>query len=182
MSFFSRLASFGGRLVGGIVRGQDPISAAISASHPGQYASVTGTTQGGYQPVGGQIFQEGFPALPGVGALSRLPSIARGAGRVVGGAARGVGALARQYPRTAAMSRAVAEALGYTIVGGWILDQAGNVFGRVKKRRINPLNHRALMRACRRIKSSKKILKKVERVCGTSSPRRSAPARRGRKC
>jgi len=127
-----------------------------------------------------------LPALPAVvaGGIRALPALGRiipGAGAVAGAAA---GAIARRVTKQGftAMSKKAAKAAGYFVVGQWIYDQAGNLIAQAPARRMNPLNHRALSRACRRIKSAKRILKKVERITGGSTKRACAPRRVARKC
>lgn len=186
MSFFSRLVKFGGRTLKGIGTGMDPISAALNATHPAALKTLDTVSrtipswqgQSG-QAVGQNMQIAGLPMiLPGAGA------IARGAGAVIArGAARGAGAMVRGMTKQgfARFSKSAARLAGYTIIGQWIYDQAGNLVGQAPARRMNPLNHRALSRACRRIKSAKKILKKVERLTGGTHQRRACAPKRARK-
>lgn len=119
-----------------------------------------------------------LPSLPAItGAVTRaLP----GAGRVIGSAMRAGGSLLRRYP----------TAVG--VVGGFLVDAAGQLitdaFGRPvrrKRRRINPLNVKALKRSVRRIKASRKILHQVEQALPKQRTHKAscAPAfTRRRKC
>lgn len=78
-------------------------------------------------------------ALPGAGAVVRSLPALRTAGKVAG-----------------------AAATGYAVY-----DAAGNLIGTRKKgRRINPMNYKALKRAAKRIKASKKLVKLIESVSG----------------
>jgi hypothetical protein len=124
-------------------------------------------------------------------ALPNLPAVIPGAGRIVSTVGRvgGVGAVvgaargaAARYPGVVKWTKRAAEAAGYYVIGRQILDSSGMLVGQTAVRRINPLNHRALSRACRRIKSAKKILKKVERITGGSARRTSCAPKRARKC
>jgi len=76
------------------------------------------------------------------------------------------------------VSRRAAEAAGWILVGKYYYDQAGMLMGTKVSRRLNPLNHRALRRAIRRVKSARKICNMVEKIAG---PRRRPPPRRGAK-
>lgn len=77
------------------------------------------------------------------------------------------------------VGRAAAAAAGWIAVGSYFLDASGNVVGVRTSRRMNPLNHRALRRAIRRVKGATKICREVERITG-SRTRRASSSRRGR--
>lgn len=111
-------------------------------------------------------------SLPGLG---RVGGAVAGAGRAVGRAMSG--ATGRQVMR---WSKRAAEAAGYIVTGSYILDAAGNMVGTVKRRQMNPLNHRALKRAARRVQASRKLLKQIEKLAGVSH-RRAAPCAPKRK-
>lgn len=104
-------------------------------------------------------------AMPGSGAVvSALGSAARAVAPYAGTAAR----LLQRYPTAAG------------IIGGFLVDAAGqwilSPHGKrvsVKRRRINPLNVRALNRAIRRVHSAKKICSRVDKLVGHH--RRRAP-------
>lgn len=109
--------------------------------------------------------------LPALGGIARtlptvLPRVLPGVGAAVG---RGVSTVARGGIRR--WSKAAAKAAGYTIVGQAIYDAAGNLIGHTSRRRINPLNHRALSRAITRVCSAKKIVKKIEKLTGGTKRR-----------
>lgn len=77
------------------------------------------------------------------------------------------------------ISRTAASAAGYILIGKYYYDQAGMLVGVKTTRRLNPLNHRALRRAIRRVKSARKICNQVEKIAG---PRRRAPPRKEARC
>jgi len=112
------------------------------------------------------------PMLPGpIGAVARVV----GVGSVVAGATGSAGALTKALPSIRALpgvGRAVAriggrvaKGVGAAATGYAIYDAAGNFLGNKKKhRRINPLNHRALSRALRRIEKVKHAMKRVSAI------------------
>lgn len=115
------------------------------------------------------------------GGLMQLPNLARqgiAAGRALVRAVPGAG-------RAGRIVRGVATAGGVAATGALLFDEFGNVVGtRRKTRRINPMNVKAMRRACRRLKAGKKICKAIDKACGTRRPARAcAPAfTRRRKC
>lgn len=135
MSLFKKLKKVV-RGVGKAVIGATPIGRAVKAA----------TSVGGIGAAASML-----PALP-----AALPTI----GRVgVGVASRVGGAITR-----AAGSRA-GRAIGAAATGVAIYDAAGNLLGYQKKRRrINPMNWRALNRALRRVEKAKKAAKRINAV------------------
>ena len=121
----------------------------------------------------------GMPSFggPPMSRASMLPAIT-GIARAIGpGAIAGAVRLGRRGLQI--ISKNKAKALGYIITGGLVYDAAGNLMGETSTRRMNPLNHRALNRAIRRVCGAKKISKKIEKLTGTGTRRaRCAPARR----
>lgn len=111
--------------------------------------------------------------MPGVGSGVASTAV-RLAGRAVGTA---VGAV-----RSGKVSKALARAMGWVVVGSVAYDMAGNIMGTVTKRRMNPLNHRALNRAIRRVCGAKKISKKIEKLTGGGGRRKVACAPRAKRC
>lgn len=120
--------------------------------------------------------------LPGMAlrALPTIPQLGTMAGRVVGGSLR---ALKRNLPT---LRRDVVIASGFTILSGIVFDQSGNPVGKVRRRRrINPLNYRAAMRASRRLCAVQDLCAQIMRALPsrpTRQPRRSARFRRRKKC
>lgn len=84
-----------------------------------------------------------LPALPGIGRVAT-------AGGAVGGM---VGVARRTVGKIGTVGGAVAT-------GAVLYDQFGNAVTK-RRRSINPLNHRALKRAIRRIEKSKSIMKRL---------------------
>lgn len=136
-----------------------------------------------------------LPAIPAVsnaiGVAMSIPRIARSIPGVAGAAGRVIRGTVSRMPaggtgRIAKWSKRAAAAAGYLTVGSLIYDQAGNIIGQAKRRRMNPLNHRALTRAVRRVKGATKICREVEKLTGSRrsrAPRAAAycpPTRRGR--
>lgn len=135
-------------------------------------ASIFGGITAGARVLGGAV-KAGLPALrslPGAGAVTGVASAA--------------GGLIRKFPRSAKALRD----LGLVAAGGFVFDAAGNLVGRrAPARRINPLNHRAAMRAARRIKAVHRVCKQIESCLPRRAASRScAPAfvsgRKRRKC
>lgn len=102
-------------------------------------------------------------AMPGIGFGGVAMSLgaagaARAAGRVAGAAIGRAGGLPR-------IGREVAKAVGFGVVGDLLLDNSGQPIARVKKRRrINPLNTKALNRAISRVCAAKKICDRVDKI------------------
>jgi len=90
-------------------------------------------------------------AMPRI--MGGLPTVLPGAGAIIGGVAGRIG--------MGKIGRAVVGGA----VGAAIFDQAGNLIGYGKKRRrINPLNYRALKRALRRVEGAHNAMKRVGRI------------------
>lgn len=107
--------------------------------------------KGAAAAAGGMGIVAGLPAIGGAVART-LPGIGR-VGSAVGGAVTRV-----------AGSR-VGRAVGAAAAGVAIYDAAGNLLGYQKKRRrINPMNWRALNRALRRVEKAKKAAKRINAV------------------
>lgn len=168
-----------GRVVGRVARVlPGPVGAAARtiATVGGAVGAARATVRGARTPttmsampggIGGAL--PALPSLPGAGPAAR-------AGAVIAG-----GRALMRNPTVQRWSRRAARAAGYAVAGSLIYDAAGNIIGQAKSRRMNPLNHRALKRAIRRVKSAKKICNEVEKIAG--GRRRSSPAfvgRRGR--
>lgn len=116
----------------------------------------------------------GLPVIARAGraVLPQLQRVIPGAGRV-GAAAGGLVRGARALAGNKWSKRAIAAA-GYYQIGQLVYDTAGNLVGQVGRRRMNPLNHRALRRAISRVKSARKICRTVEKLSG-GGRRRAAP-------
>lgn len=122
--------------------------------------------------------------------LGALPTLGRAAGAVIPAAGRavvGAGRVAagtvRRFLNTPGgkwTKKGLRDA-GLIAVGGLVYDAAGNLLGTVQRRRMNPLNARALRRSIRRVKSARGICQDIERML---PKKRSAPscAPRKRKC
>jgi len=155
-----------------------PLAAAIPGPVgviAGAAGSILAAKQAAVQPMG---MVGTLPALGGVvrALPTALPRVLPG----IGAATRTIGgAVARGGIRK--WSKAAAKAAGYTIVGQAIYDAAGNLIGHTSRRRINPLNHRALSRAITRVCSAKKIVKKIEKLTG-GTKRRVSCATKGKRC
>ena len=105
-----------------------------------------------------------------LGTLRAIPGMARQAFAPV---AR----LAGRFPQVAKWTKRAAAAAGYIVIGGLVYDAAGNLMGKAASRRMNPLNHRALSRAIRRVKGAKRICRKVESITGSRARRASRSGR-----
>lgn len=111
----------------------------------------------------GAIGRAASGALGGISTaaltLPALPAVV-GAGGAIVRSLPGVGAAAGRVLRSP-VGRAVAGGAA----GAAIFDAAGNLIGfKKKKRRINPLNHKALTRALRRVERAKKTCSRVNRI------------------
>lgn len=107
----------------------------------------------------------GLPALGGIAART-LPAVGRAVGTGVAFARRLLNTPGGKWTR-----KAIRDA-GLVVTGGLVFDAAGNLMGSVARRRMNPLNARALRRAIRRVKSARGICRDVESML----PRRKAAA------
>jgi len=104
--------------------------------------------------------QAGIRSLRGTTSMSMmprvmggLPAVLPGAGAILGGVAGRIG------------MRGIARTVAGGAVGAAIFDAAGNLIGYGKKRRrINPLNYRALKRALRRVEGAHNAMKRVGRI------------------
>lgn len=114
----------------------------------------------------GKIAKKVAPMIPGpIGTVAR----AVGVGGVVAGAAKALPALPKMLPavvRSApGIGKTVVRTVGTAATGAAIYDAAGNLIGtRRRRRRINPLNHRALNRALKRVEKAKKAMKRVNAI------------------
>lgn len=125
---------------------------ALNATPAGRVLGVVGGAA--RTAAGGGLVAAALPALPAIGgAVARtLPGIGRVATGVGGAVTRAAG------------SR-VGRAVGAAATGVAIYDAAGNLLGYQKKRRrINPMNWRALNRALRRVEKAKKAAKRINAV------------------
>jgi hypothetical protein len=124
---------------------------AVKATPAGR---VLGALRGVTAAGGGIAAASMLPALPAIGgAVARsLPGIGRVGGAVAGAAGR-------------VIRSPVGRAVGAAATGVAIYDAAGNMLGYQKKRRrINPMNWRALNRALRRVEKAKKAAKRINAV------------------
>jgi len=173
MSLWKKVIRGAGRGLANLTLGENITTAVAGPPGPNRQASQQALPPVGAwstKPPRGQTAQlMGFPVLPGVGA------ILRGAGGAIVGA--GGRAVARGLTRRGLQrwSRTAARNAGYIILGGLVYDLAGNLLGEVPRRRMNPLNHRALSRAIRRVCAAKSICMKVTKITGL-------PAKRKRVC
>lgn len=151
-----------------------PLAGAALGVVGGAFGGPAGAAIG--SRIGGVIAQRGhgrsvpFPKVQGIAALPVLA----GAARILPGLGR-IGSTIGRVARTPAARRVgrVAGAIGTVVSGGLILDAlTGEVVGRHRSRRINPMNVRAMRRAIRRIKGGRKIAQEIERML----PKRRARA------
>lgn len=128
-----------------------PVGAAARGLQAGITAvgaiGVVKAARGGVQALRGSSMS----AMPRI--MGGLPTVLPGAGAIIGGVAGRIG--------MGKIGRAVVGGA----VGAAIFDQAGNLIGYGKKRRrINPLNYRALKRALRRVEGAHNAMKRVGRI------------------
>lgn len=138
--------------------------------------------RGGVATAVQKISIPGLPGSPGsqmgggMSMLPALPTIVRGVGAALPAIRQVGGAVARvaRSPTVRKWSRRAAAAANLVVIGSLVYDAAGNIVGQVGRRRMNPLNARALRRAISRVKSAKNICQQVERITG--GRRRRAPS------
>lgn len=105
----------------------------------------------------------GTTVAAGVGAVKAVKAgtqLARATSQVIPGVGRAVasGSVRRIGGR-------VLAAAGTVATGAAIYDAAGNLIGnRKRSRRINPMNHKAAMRAVRRIEKAKKFMSRLGHI------------------
>lgn len=184
MSLLSKLAKKAGKALKKIA----PIAAPLIG---GPVGTILGGIAGGRGGGGGvaappTMNMGMFPALPPIAATigRSLPAVIPRVLPGLGTAARAGGAVARvaRSPAVKKWGRRAINAAGWYTVGSAVFDAAGNYMGQVGRRRMNPLNHRALRRAISRVKSAKKICAQVERIAGPRRARAAPCPPRGRKC
>lgn len=143
-----------------------PLAGAALGVVGGAFGGPAGAAIG--SRIGGVIAQRGrgrsvpFPAVQGIAALPVLA----GAARILPGLGR-IGSTIGRVARTPAARRVgrVAGAIGTVVSGGLILDAlTGEVVGRRRSKRINPMNVKAMRRAIRRVKGGRKIAQEIERM------------------
>jgi len=126
---------------------------------------------GGYRPA---------MTLPGMAlrALPTIPQLGAMAGRYTGQA---LSVLKRSLPT---LKRDLAIASGFSVVGSLIYDQAGNLVGKTRRRRrINPLNYRAAMRAASRLCKVQDLTARIQQALPVaSSPKKRFRKRRRKTC
>lgn len=168
-----------------------PLAGAALGVVGGAFGGPAGAAIG--SRIGGVIAQRGrgrsvpFPRTQGMG-IAALPVLA-GAARILPGLGR-IGSTIGRVARTPAARRVgrVAGAIGTVVSGGLILDAlTGEVVGRRRSKRINPMNVKAMRRAIRRVKGGRKICNEIERMLPKRRSSAAAPcppqfARRRRKC
>src|SRR5262245_53858882 len=79
--------------------------------------------------------------------------------------------------------RALAKRSGLIISRGFAFTPQGALVGRVRRRRrLNPLNYRAALRAAARLYQVKDMTARIEKAIGGTRPRRARRARRKKSC
>lgn len=123
----------------------------------------------------GKVVKTVAPFVPGpIGmAAKAIGAVSAGAGIVKAGSKAlpairslpGIGSVRAALPAVRKYGGAAVGAAGAAATGVAIYDAAGNYLGNRKRgRRINPLNHRALTRALRRIEKVKHSMKRVNAI------------------
>ena len=117
----------------------------------------------------GKIVGKAAGFIPGpIGAVAKIGTAVVGAGAASKALTKGLPAV-RSLPGVGTIAKSVPKIGGKVLMGAGtaaagvaVYDAVGNYMGQRKKgRRINPLNHRALKRAIRRIERSKGIMKRI---------------------
>lgn len=80
------------------------------------------------------------------------------------------------------LNKSIAIASGYVVAAGLVYDQAGNLVGKVRRRRrINPLNYRAAMRAASRLCKVHDLTARISQALPAAGSARAPRRRRRRK-
>lgn len=123
------------------------------------------------------------PMLP---AMAMLPQIGQMLPKLapmlpaIGSAVGAVSAAAKKL--LPVLNKNIALASGYTIVAGLVYTAAGQLVGRVRRRRrINPLNYRAAMRAASRLCKVHDLTARINQALPSTSTARAPRRRRRRK-
>jgi len=99
--------------------------------------------------------------------VQALPKVAP----MIGGAVAGVSAAVKAA--LPLLNRAIATASGYIVAGGLVYTAAGQLVGKVRRRRrMNPLNYRAAKRAARRLCAVKDLCGAIEKAIPARPARR----------
>lgn len=118
-------------------------------------------------------------AIPGpVGTLAKLGAVAGvGAGAVKVSASKALAVIPGKG--LSATTKALGAGVAGSVAGGALYDAAGNYLGeRPRRRRMNPMNHRAAKRAIRRVKAVRKILMNIEKQLPKAKARSCPPSAR----
>jgi len=133
-----------------LLRGAGKIVGKAASFIPGPIGTVAKVATG----VAGGLSAARKMAGPALPAIRSLP----GAG-AVGGAVR--------------IGKTVGKVAGTAATGAILYDAAGNIIGQRKRsKRINPLNHRALNRALRRVCSAKNLADRLNAIDIKAKPKR----------
>lgn len=122
--------------------------------------TLTGITGGLTKPVSAILSPKGVPMSLAASTLPALPRVAA-ASTAIATVGRG---LVRRYGKKAM------AALNLFAVGSIVYDAAtGQAVGTRYTRKINPLNHKELRFAIRRVKASARVGRQIEKVLGKGS-------------
>ena len=115
--------------------------------------------------------------LPMIGQM--LPKIAP----MIGSAMTAVGALTAAAKKALpVLNKSIAVASGYIVAAGLVYTAAGQLVGRVRRRRrINPLNYRAAMRAASRLCKVHDLTARISQALPSAGTARAPRRRRKRK-
>jgi hypothetical protein len=119
-----------------------PSMAYVQSTGPARPGIGMGMNQGGFFPAVLPAIRAGLPAVVGAGRAIAKSGVVR-------------------------FTRQQIKQLGLFIAGGFVVDSLGKVYGQApKRRRMNPLNARALNRAINRVYGANKICKQVHQITG----------------
>lgn len=164
-----------------------PITAAPQVAIPGSgqyvppYTGVPTVPSASVVPISYQS-----PMLPATPAMAMLPQIGSMMSKVapmlpaIGSAATALTAAAKKA--LPVLNKTVALASGYIVTAGLVYTATGQLVGRVRRRRrINPLNYRAAMRAASRLCKVHDLTARISQALPAAGSARAPRRRRRRK-
>lgn len=115
--------------------------------------------------------------LPMIGGM--LPKVMQMLPKVSGVAGTALSVIKKNLPT---LNKSIAIASGYVVAAGLVYDQAGNLVGKTRRRRrINPLNYRAAMRAASRLCKVHDLTARISQALPAAGSARAPRRRRKRR-
>lgn len=123
------------------------------------------------------------PMLPAMGMLPQIGQMLPKVAPMIGSALTAAGALtAAARKALPVLNKNIALASGYIVTAGLVYTAAGQLVGRTRRRRrINPLNYRAAMRAASRLCKVHDLTARISQALPSAGTARAPRRRRRRK-